>query len=58
MLFAVNTLSYYHILDFSEFSELSKMEKIVLKDFRKMLKLRQYLPKYSRIIPEKANKVL
>ena len=38
----------------SFFSEFSKMEKIVLKDLRKMLKLRQYLPKYSRIIKQKS----
>ena len=39
MLFAVNTLSYSLILDFPEFSELSKMEKIVLKDLMKIPKL-------------------
>ena len=46
-----NTAGLYSlILGFSNFSEFSKMEKIVLKDLRQMLKLRQYLPKYSRII--------
>ena len=52
MLFAVSTLSYSLILDFPEFSELSKMEMIVLKDLRQMLKLRQYLPNNSRIFTE------